>query len=344
MHCPRLDHFVRLNASGKIGKCGHMINAPEFDSIEKMMDSEWLQKVKNQMHDDIWPNECLRCKTTEDTNGRSIRLDMIERDKILGGFDKNYIIVGGVLDNVCNSACQTCNASLSSKIGSITKNPIKINNLENFYKLPLDKIYELDINGGEPTYSQNYKKILSDPPPNVKIIRINTNGHRPFDEIENLLKKDIKVIVTMSFDGLGKVHDYTRWPICFEVFKKTLDTYVKLSQTHKKNFRLNTWTTVSVFNIGQMEDIINFTKQHNIDHSYALLENPSILSVYNINKLTIDAKLKFMNHKNAEIRNLSKKIAIGKNNSANLCKFIEQQDSFRKISFNDYFNLWPQDL
>jgi len=109
MQCPRLDHFVRLNHTGKIGKCGHMTQAPEFDSLAAMQNSVWLVKIKKQMEDNIWPKECVRCAMTEGTSNTSIRLDMIERDRILNSIQRDYLIVGGVLDNVCNSACQSCN-------------------------------------------------------------------------------------------------------------------------------------------------------------------------------------------------------------------------------------------
>ena len=161
MQCPRLDHFVRLNHTGKIGKCGHMTLAPEFDSFEDMQDSVWLEKIKKQMGENVWPKECVRCAMTEDTSNTSIRLDMIERDRILKSIEKDYLIVGGVLDNICNSACQSCNAELSTKIGSLeNKNYKKINNYDKFFSLPRDRIVEVDVNGGEPTASPNYKRLL----------------------------------------------------------------------------------------------------------------------------------------------------------------------------------------
>ena len=39
-----------------------------------------------------------------------------------------------------------------------------------------NRIVELDVNGGEPTASKNYKKLLSNLPSNIRIVRINTNG------------------------------------------------------------------------------------------------------------------------------------------------------------------------
>ena len=127
MYCPRLDHFVRLNHTGKIGKCGHMTRAPEFNSFEDMQDSAWLKKIKKQMEEKVWPKECVRCAITEETSNTSIRLDMIERDRILTSIQRDYLIVGGVLDNICNSACIMCNPKASSLLTQDYKKLFKIN-------------------------------------------------------------------------------------------------------------------------------------------------------------------------------------------------------------------------
>ena len=62
MYCPRLEHYARLNANGSIGMCGHMVKPKTFSSFEKMETSEWKRRLLNQMHNDIWPIECKRCK------------------------------------------------------------------------------------------------------------------------------------------------------------------------------------------------------------------------------------------------------------------------------------------
>lgn len=344
MQCPRLDHFVRLNPSGKVSKCGHMNRPPEFDSLEQMEKSEWLEVTKTKMANNIWPKECIRCQKTEAVNKRSIRLDSIDRDKLLRPIDQNYFIVGGVLDNICNGGCQTCNSGLSTKIGSITGKPVKVNNIESFKKLPQDRILELDINGGEPTYSPNYKMILKDPPKNIKIVRINTNGHRPFLEIEPLLNRSIRVIVTVSFDGLYKIHDYVRWPMNFLQLEHTIKYYKNLNQEYRKLFRLNTWTTVSALNIGQLDEILDYTKENSLDHSFGILENPEVLAITKSNTLTQQAKSKYQNHDNRILKNLSKIIGTEETNSDHLKNFIKMQDGFRAISFSNYFNFDPNTL
>ena len=259
MYCPRLNHFVRLNQNGSIGKCGHMTNAIGFKTFKELDESEWLDNIKEQMSNDKWPDQCVRCKQTEEISGESIRTKSIERHKVLHKFKDDYLVVGGVLDNVCNSACQSCNAGLSTKIGSLTsKEYPRVNNIENFYKLPQDRILEVDVNGGEPTASKNYKKILADLPSNTKIVRMNTNGSRMIKELEVILKNRAMVIVTLSFDGVGDVHDYVRWPIKWKNYTKTVLAYKNLQKQYPL-LKLNFWTTVSSLNVANLPNILDYT-------------------------------------------------------------------------------------
>jgi sulfatase maturation enzyme AslB (radical SAM superfamily) len=304
-----------------------MINAKGFASYEELEHSEWLNAIRNTMSRDLWPDECKRCEQSERAKKESIRTNSIERHKMLHPIRKDYLIVGGVLDNICNSACQSCNANLSTKIGSLeSKDYPRVDNLELFKKLPQDRIIEIDVNGGEPTASKNYKKILKDLPDNVKIVRMNTNGSRTISELEDVLKRNIMVIVTMSLDGIGKVHDYTRWPIKWDDYKKTIDEYQKLQKTYKL-LQLDTWTTVSCFNIKTLPDIINFAKNKGIPHDWAFLHHPSVLNVRYTNQFTLKAKQMSPNE-----------IAVDYDNTQQLNQFISRQDSLRGIHIKDYLN------
>ena len=184
--------------------------------------------------------------------------------------------VGGVLDNLCNAACQTCNENLSSRIGSLTGPvfPI-INNLDQFWKLPQDRIVHLDINGGEPAYSKNYKKLLKNLPPNLKTLRLNTNCSVVLFELVDIANCGVEVTVTASCDGVGSVFDFVRWPILWQTFYDNLMTYKTMP------VRLNLWTTVSVLNVDDLPNIQKFAQEHGIDHSYAYLKTPVELSIDN---------------------------------------------------------------
>jgi len=304
-----------------------MMDAVNFESYTKLENSTWLKDIKQQMSLDKWPKECVRCQQSESTKGESVRTNSITRHKLLKPIKKDYLVVGGVLDNVCNSACQSCNPNLSTKIGSLESTDYKrIDNYVRFWELPQDRIVEIDVNGGEPTASRNYKKILKHLPSNTKIVRMNTNGSRTIKELEDIMANGIKVIVTMSLDGVGSVHDYTRWPIKWKDYTETVEHYKKLKDRNKL-MHLDMWTTVSCLNINILPEIIAYTKSEGIPHDWAFLEQPGVLNVRYTNKFTLGAKRMFPNQ-----------IAIDKDNTQQLNAFIDRQDSLRGIDIKDYLN------
>lgn len=286
MYCPRLDHFVRFNSNGTVSRCGHMVDPPQFENLDQMESSAWLVQTKETMSNDQWPIECMRCQETEPN---SIRVYSIK----LGSetTQKDYLQVGGVLDNLCNAACQTCNQNLSSRIGSLNGPGFPIvNNIDQFWRLPQERIIHLDINGGEPSYSKNYKKILSNLPPNLKTLRLNTNCSTVLTELVEIAGRGIEVTVTVSCDGIGTVHDFVRWPIPWQKFYNNLMTYKTMPVA------LNLWTTVSVLNVDDLTNIQKFAQEHNIDHSYAYLKTPFELSVDNTDSHVKDAYIAKQKH------------------------------------------------
>ena len=327
MYCPRLEHFTRLNSNGTIGKCGHMVEQQSFESHDEMQNSNWLRKIKKTMEQGVWPAECRRCNESERAKGESVRTNSLDRHKILKNIQDDYLIVGGVLDNTCNSACQTCNSNLSTLIGSLESKKYKrINNLDRFKSLPNERIVELDISGGEPTASKNYRQVLRDLPENIQIVRMNTNGSRMIKEIEQILERGITVIVTLSLDGLNKVHDYTRWPIRWVDYTRNLDAYLALREKYKL-LKLDFWTTVSCLNIGNLQEIKEFARSRNVPHDWAFLDKPSVLNVRYSNRFTIRSKTLY-----------PEQIAIDENNDSELDSFMLRQDRLRNIRSEDYLN------
>jgi len=324
MYCPRLDHFVRFNANGSVSRCGHMTNAPQFTTLQQMDSSAWLADIRNNMAQDIWPDECIRCKEIENIENKSIRQQSLDRHAHLLDSRSDYLVLGGVLDNICNSACQTCNETLSTKIGSLlSKKYIKINNSALINTLPAERIVQMDINGGEPSASPNYLKLLENLPSNVRHLRINTNGSKLITVLPELVQRGIKVTVTVSLDGIDRCHDYVRWPIKWTDVEHNIQAYQNM-ELHE----LNTWTTVSALNIGDLKNIFFYAEQNNLKNSWALLENPSVLNIKHSNYLTraadIPDKLKSI-------------VASGEDNSVELQLWTAEQDHLRGIKFWDYF-------
>ena len=314
-----------------------MVNAPLFDSFDEMQTSTWVDSTKKQLGSGVWPSECVRCQSTEELNEGSVRLRTISRHNELLTHNPNYLIVGGVLDNVCNSACQSCNSELSTKIGSLEsgKDYLQINNVELFNQLPRDQIVQLDINGGEPTASPNYQALLQSLPDSVKYVRLNTNASRVLPGIEKLLNKNVHLTVTISLDGVDTVHDYVRWPIKWTIFIETVQAYKQLTARYS-NLHLDFWTTVHALNVADIDNIIQFAKNNNILWFFGLLETPSELNIRNTNLLTLAAKKKLSLSNNEICSKLCKLIATDIDNQLEIDKFINTQDSLRNINILQY--------
>jgi molybdenum cofactor biosynthesis enzyme MoaA len=258
-----------------------MVVAPQFDSLEQMESSEWLQTVKDQFKQYQWPAECRRCQEVEETEPGSVRIHAIAVDKT--ETQPDYLQVGGVLDNVCNAACQTCNPDCSTRIGALSGKTFPIvDNTNRFWALPQERIRHLDINGGEPSYSKNYKRLLKKLPPNLRTLRLNTNCNVVLEELTDIAAQGIEVTVTVSCDGIGAVHEFMRWPITWDNFYQNLMTYKIMP------VKLNLWTTVSVLNVDDLPNIQAFAREHGIDHGYAYLKQPAVLDVNNTDQDSID--------------------------------------------------------
>lgn len=300
-----------------------MVNAPQFDSYNQMISSNWQAIIEEEFIKDQWPPECLRCQTSENIGATSIRQYSL-RQNIDG------LTVGGVLDNICNSACQSCNPGLSTRIGRLYgRNYPRFSNLDQFYSLPQEQITTLDINGGEPSTSPNYRYLLQNLPPFVKRIRINTNGSRVLENIQKLLDSGIHITITLSLDGISNVHDYVRWPIIWNDYQKTMDTYLEY-QTKYKNLDINCWTVVHCLNINDLDNIIQFVEQKKVAWAYALIEEPIELRVQSKNSFTIKAL-------DRQLPNEIKRILASElDNQSQLDNFIRRQDQLRNIKIDSY--------
>ena len=282
MRCPRLDHFVRFNPNGTVSTCGHMVSPAQFDTLDQLRASRWLRKKKEQFANDIWPTECVRCQEVERESPSSVRIHALALDE--AETNPDYLQVGGVLDNICNAACMTCSPNCSTRIGALQGRTFPIvDNSNRFWDLPQQHIRHLDINGGEPSYSKNYRRLLQNLPPNLKTLRLNTNANTVLEELVDLTNQGIEVTVTVSCDGIGAVHNLVRWPIPWETFYKNLMTYKSMP------IKLNLWTTVSVLNLHDLPNIQAFAQEHQIDHGYAYLKEPKELDVNNKNTEEVQA-------------------------------------------------------
>lgn len=333
MQCPRIDHFVKLhppNPVNVIRLCCHMVNNPSFKDYETMMASDWVQEIRDTFDADKFPEECIRCKISEELNQYSVRQGAIEEHN--RQTKEDYLIADVLLDNVCNLACQFCSPMASSKIGALHSPLYKIHdNTNHFEKLPLDRITQLDMAGGEPSHSKNVKNLLLNLPPNVNSLRINTNCTTFMDEIIPLLDKGFNISMTISFDGVGKVQEYVRWPIKWDKFCSVLYQYKKLQSIYPNNLNLGFWTTINVLNINDFNNMKSFSNSVDISFSYSLLHSPTALNIKYKNELTNKAS------EDSVLNEIfGTQLACDIDNQQEFDNFIATQDSLRGIKISDF--------
>lgn len=344
MDCPRLSHFVKISSPGPsldktFMRCCHMVRPPQFSTYEEMSNSEWLVGVRDKFKNGEFPNECIRCKQSEDIGSTSIRMMAISNDSKQTKHD--YLIADVMLDNICNGGCQFCNPAISTKLGSLTSpnNYHILDNTDKFNKLPLDQIVQLDITGGEPSNSKNVRELLVNLPVNVKKIRINTNASGFMDELLDVINRGIDVEITVSLDGIGPIFEYIRWPAKWNKFTKVLEQYKQFALDNTGKVSLNMWTTLNVLNVNDFENILSFVKEHNISHEFSMLSTPFEFNAVFQNKLTLMAKEKFTNSDNSKVQLLSSLIASSTDNQEKLEQFIIKQDLLRNISIKNYIEI-----
>ena len=344
MHCPRLDHFAKILPHDQkenqtaVMNCCVMTDAPLFDSYDEMMRSQWLSTTKQLFSSNQWPAECVRCKQQEEMGLESDRLQWIDfHQDLLIDQGADYLMVSMMLDNVCNTACQFCSPHISSKIASLQTVPLKIRQVGSYEeKLPLNRITQIDLEGGEPSNSKNVKQLLTNLPQRVNTVKMYTNARSFLDELVPVAERDINIQISISLDGVGPVQEYVRWPTQWSEFCQTINKYKELQIRFPDTVSLCFKTTTCALNLADVPNIINFAEKQNIVHSMSQLAYPRALHISYANSYTISARKQLEKIPSELCQKLALGVATQKENQRELDKFIDQQDTLRKISIKNY--------
>ena len=347
MYCSMFDHYMVVDHEGKFKVCTEIgekssFDHVQFDSYDAMSTSDWLKSVKAQMERDEWPDECRPCREKEEQGIKSLRLLHNASHEEHYAIRPDYLKVEIVTDNICNGGCQFCHAGASSKIGSLTRRDYpKVNNMQKFYDLPQDRITEVDIIGGEPSYSPNTKELLTRLPPNVIQMRFTTNGSRVMTEIIPFLEKGIKVRMSISFDGIGNVYDYVRWPVKYKTVRDNMLQYVEMSKIYP-GLVISPSTTLCSLNVNDADNIFSTLDEIGIQSTrnhFCLVSWPAPLDPRFTNRATVAAKEKYKDSTNPKLKAIANMIATKENNQEAFDKFVSEQDALRKISITDYITI-----
>ena len=285
---------VFVNSNGTFRNCCSA--NPQIISTDETFTQWWtgdnLGKFRQQLTQDQLPTECQACKLTEDFGGRSFRI-VINDDSQVTTFDKPTVPDSWhiVMGNVCNLACWHCGEDYSSTIAQ-HKRQIKIlkedfidPNVEFQHRWPDIKqnilnSYEfydtvtITLLGGEPMYNKlaiDFVTELVDSGLSKRTnIEITTNGTKLGSKMLEVLHKDSwrHISVFVSVDSIGSKSEWLRygsnWNDVLTNIKHYADTVTRLELHY----------TVSILNINNLSEFINFCSEHQYRYHIMPLAEP----------------------------------------------------------------------
>ncbi|MDG4720120.1 MULTISPECIES: radical SAM protein [Thalassospira] len=205
------------------------------------------------------------------------------------------------VSNRCNAKCVMCD------IWRYKSQDATGNELQGIFTNPyLHKIRDFGITGGEPFIRADITNVIEQAItniPNLRQIAITTNGFNTerikatLPKMIDLVRpKSIKLLITVSVDGLGETHNQSRGvPNVWDKVKCTLDYIQKLKDPE---ISLSTACTISRVNanIEQLQNLDTYMKENKIPIIYRLavyvsrIYNNELMKVWGISPETPEAR------------------------------------------------------
>ena len=296
---------IEIKSDGKITPCclinTHKMKWPTIKdtTVEEAFQSEPFEQLREDFRNNLYNEACNACWNNENKGITS------KRQKCVDGVEKNFTTdiyrkskiksLDLKLGIQCNLKCRICNKNQSSKwytedrkyldVPPIQKLDYTIDMDNNFW---IDKISNFNdlscitMSGGEPlldrTHIEMLERLLALGKKDTTI-HYNTNGTIfPTKHLETLSKFD-NVSFSFSIDNTGKRFEYERNGMSWDLVDSNLQ---KFAQLDRNKFFLDFHTTVSVFNILDLEDTLNYADNLNFTHELSVLYEPSYFSIENI--------------------------------------------------------------
>jgi len=226
----------------------------------------------------------------------------------------------------CNSCCTTC---FLWKF--IEKNPEKLLSLKNYENLfkskSLKKLASIYFTGGEPTLNKNFVNILKLAKKHLPktALSYTTNGVSPkltLKQIDELAKLNIYPHISLSLNGLEKIHDQSRG--IKGNFKRLL--YLN-KELQKRNIKTFFNLTIFPFNIEQIIPSYNLAEK---------LQTPINLELCRNDKRYNFQGKKYLFTKKAKQKIIASLKKISKNHEMILASYLFVKKYFKEKNF--YFD------
>ena len=286
---------MHMSTDGKAKVCclGHWAENIIGDLNDRTFDDIWTSKeyqaIRKDMLDGKPISACQTCYRVDQQGGGS---DRSTHNKWFHPPNENWDIdiAQGNTDGkptwmdlrpgrFCNLGCRMCFSSVSSTFAEEHKKHPELNEItgESWFELDdwidIPSMYEslqkliphiktIKLAGGEPLFMPGVIKLLKwciDSGNTHLHLDITTNGTRGKGKVVNWLEKFDSVDIQYSIDGIGYVNDYVRSPSEWNVIKENYYMYTQIESVRS----VNILSTVQAYNAFDLENIVDFWKDHN---------------------------------------------------------------------------------
>lgn len=335
------------------------------ESIQDYVNSDRLAKIKKDLVNGVQIPECSDCWQQENRGYTSKRQrDTQTYDKIFQllykdintpkeQFVEHYVRLG----NHCNLRCTSCNAELSS--GWVSENKkfnIKTGSVD---ILPDDHevwahmrdhastIGTIEFIGGEPfmmcqdAQCNLFKFLIDNNHASHIKIKYNTNGTRLPTEQLDYWKHFKAVEINVSVDGIGNRFEYLRYPAEWSQVEENIKFYKNLQSTVIPKLELSVMHTISIMNIGYIDEMLTYCEQNNLKIFINMLENPEILNLFSTVpdiKSWILSRIDHVSH--PVIASIKENLNQGSNNitGTQILNFLAPLDQRRELNVEETFS------
>lgn len=271
--------------------CLYQPKSKSFYDVAEYWNSSEMQGVRKQMLKGERPAGCWKCYKEEDIGKISMRQSVNDgrlqsHSNALTIQPSKPLQIKLVSGASCNLACRMCESHISSRVNQVWKaigRPTQSmyqydDQTDNYIRQHASDLQYVELMGGEPFYHKKVIALLNflvqQKHSDHITLFVVTNGMLLSQNIMDLLSSFQKVVVRVSIDGLGKVHEYIRPGSDWQTIITHMDNMRKFA-----NIDVLVQPTVSVLNILRLPELDDWCGEEgfNIAH-HCLVYNPEELN------------------------------------------------------------------
>jgi hypothetical protein len=248
-------------------------NNLKTSDLDSLFNNNFMNDIRLKMLQGIRVPGCDKCYEEEDANKRASLRQIYNRlDRLTNDIDPEepkIIFLESSFSNICDLQCVMCGPYFSIAWNKQDRTDIE-DLVPPFDRLGIDiesiksiipNLKHMKFTGGEPLLIPEYKMILEERAKhkdfNSCFLNYSTNlMHFPDSRLLDLWKKVEYVEIATSFDGIGKVIEYVRYPSKWPVVERNLIKFMELSRL--MDIRVGMRSTIMPYNVLDLPNMINW--------------------------------------------------------------------------------------